>query len=118
ATADSEIQQEATSPMVLGLICEYTRSTGRFPESPHSVYESYLSQRLVRDAERLQKRYRVSAQLVRSLAEEIAFAMAAIPGLGLSPTRQELRSALISTDQISIARLDAVLDALEYTKLG
>lgn len=118
ATADPEIRQASTSPMFLGLICDYTRSTGNFPESSHSVYESYLSQRFLRDADRLQQRYKVSAQLVRSLAEEIAFAMAAIPGLGLSPTRQALHSALIGTDQISLARLDAVLDALEYTKLG
>jgi hypothetical protein len=118
ATADPEIQQAASNPMILGLICEYTHSTDRFPESSYSVYESYISQRLARDAERLQKRYTVSARLVRSLAEEIAFAMAAIPGLGLSPTRQELRSALIAIDQIPIARLDAVLDALVYTKLG
>ena len=118
ATADSEIQREATNPMVLGLICEYTRSTGYFPESSHSVYESYLSQRFTRDAARLQKRYKVSAPFVRSLTEEIAFVMAAVPGLGLSPTRQELHAALIKTDHITTTRLDAVLDALEYTKLG
>jgi hypothetical protein len=118
ATADSEIQREATNPMVLGLICEFTRSTGNFPESSYSVYESYLSQRFTRDAERLQKRYRVSAPFVRSLTEEIAFVMAASPGLGLSPTRQELRAALLKNDQITTTRLDAVLDALEYTKLG
>lgn len=118
ATADPEIRQAATNPMFLGLICEYARVTGRFPESSHSVYESYLTQRFARDAERMQTRYKVSATLVRAMAEEIAFSMAAIPGLGLSPTRQALHSALINTDQISLARLDAVLDALEYTKLG
>jgi hypothetical protein len=104
--------------MFLGLICEYARATDRFPEGSYSVYESYLTQRFARDAERVQKRYKVSAELVRTLAEEIAFSMSAIPGLGLSPTRQALHSALIKTDYIPIARLDAVLDALEYVKLG
>lgn len=118
ATADPEIRQAATNPMFLGLICEYARTTGRFPESSHSVYESYLTQRFTRDAERMQRRHKVGAKLVRTLAEEIAFSMAAIPGLGLSPTREALHSALINIDQISIARLDAVLDALEYIKLG
>jgi hypothetical protein len=118
AIADSEIRQSATNPMFLGLICEYVQATGRFPGSSYSVYESYLTQRLSRDAERIQKRYKVSVQLVRALAEEIAFSMAAELGLGLSPTRKALRSALIRTDYIPIARLDAVLNALEYIKLG
>jgi hypothetical protein len=118
ATADAEIRQAASNPMFLGLICEYARTNNRFPDNSHSVYESYLTQRFARDAERVQRRYKVGARLVRALAEEIAFSMASIPGLGLSPTRQALRSALINIDPISITRLDAVLDALEYTKLG
>lgn len=118
ATADPEVRQAATNPMFLGLICEYARTACRFPETSHSVYESYLTERFARDAERMQRRYKVSAKLVRALTEEIAFSMAALPGLGLSPTREALHSALINTDQISITRLDAVLDALEYIKLG
>lgn len=118
AVADPEIRRAATNPMFLGLICEYARTTGRFPENSYSVYESYLTQRLAHDAERVQRRHKVGVKLVRTLAEEIAFYMASVPGLGLSPSRQALRSALINIDPISITMLDAVLDALIYTKLG
>jgi hypothetical protein len=118
AIADPELQQMAKNPMFLGLVCEYVRSAGTFPPNSHSAYDSYLEQRLLRDADRIRSRYGVGPDLVRAIAEEIAFCMADSEGLGLSPGRLELRSALVAAGRLSAALLDKVLDALEYTKLG
>ncbi len=118
AVADPELRQMVRNPMFLGLVCEYVRSAAVFPPSTHAAYDSYLEQRLTRDGDRLMKRYGVSPDLVRAIAEETAFCMTATEGLGLSPARAVLRQALAADGRVSTRLLDKVLDALEYTKLG
>lgn len=118
ATADPDMQQMAKNPMFLGLICEYVRTVGDFPDSAHSAYESYLDQRLKADQDRIQKRHGVGPDVVRRIAEEAAFSMAAVSGLGLTPGRRQLHSSLAISVPISVTQFDKVLDALEYTKLG
>lgn len=118
ADADPELRQLARNPMFLGLVCEYVRSRDTFPPSSHAAYDSFLEQRLTRDADRLRKRYGVGPDEVRLVAEETAFCMTATKGLGLSPARADLRVALAADGRISLRLLDKVLDALEYTKLG
>lgn len=118
AVADPELRLLARNPMFLGLVCEYVRSDGTFPPSSHAAYDSFLEKRLTRDEDRLRKRYGVGRNEVRLVAEEIAFCMTAMEGLGLSPARAELRKALAADGRISLRLLDKVLDALEYTKLG
>jgi len=118
AVADPELQQMTKNPMFLGLVCEYVRVNHQFPPNTHSAYDSYLEQRLKRDGDRIRQKYGVGTSLVRRTAEEIAFCMAAVTGLGLSPSRQQLRTALAATGTVSIAQLGNVLNALEYTKLG
>ena len=118
AVADPELQQMSKNPMFLGLVCEYVRTTDKFPPNSHEAYDSYLEQRLRRDADRIRQRYGVGPGLVRVIAEEAAFCMANSDGLGLSPSRRQLRSALAADGMVSVALLDKVLDALEYTKLG
>ncbi len=118
AVADPELRDLARNPMFLGLVCEYMRSNGSFPPSSHAAYDSFLAQRLTRDADRLRQRYGVGPAEVRAVAEEIAFRMTATEGLGLSPARTALRSAFAADGRISVKLLYKVLDALEYTKLG
>jgi len=118
AVADPELQQMAKNPMFLGLVCEYVRGAGAFPPNSHSAYDSYLERRLWRDAEIVQSRYGVGPDALRAIAEEIAFCMTDTEGLGLSPSRAELHSALMPPGRLSAPLLFKVLDALEYTKLG
>jgi hypothetical protein len=116
ADTDPELRQLARNPLFLGLVCEYVRSRGTFPPSSHAAYDSFLEQRLTRDAGRLRKRYGVGPDEVRLVAEETAFCMTATEGLGLSPARADLRVALAADGRISLRLFDKVLDALEYTK--
>jgi hypothetical protein len=75
------IRTMASNPMFLGLVCDYVRGGNPFPENAHSVFESYIGNRLTRDRERLRQRYGLDLEEVRKAAERVAFCMAADPGL-------------------------------------
>ncbi len=115
-----EIRSMANNPMFLGLLCENMKSGQSFPHNTHHVFETYIENRLVRDKERLSRRYNLKPQEVRNAAETVAFSMTANRDIGLSPSRQSLKDVLISADHrvINIKRLDTYLDALEYIKLA
>jgi hypothetical protein len=55
---------------------------------------------------------------LRLAAERLAFTMAADTQIGLSPTREKLKSALKKLDLLKLDALDTELDALEYVKLA
>ena len=95
------------------------RRGNNFPSTPYEVFSQYVEHCLDRDAERVRSRRGMSTDELRAWAERIAFAMTSDPALGLSPLREDLRSALRHEYQrLSLARLGSALDALEYIKLG
>jgi hypothetical protein len=112
------VAQMVSNPLFLWLLCEFVRSEKEFPASTHAVFESYANHRFDSDTTRLQKMYGLSPQTLRAYTEEIAFCMAARPGLGLNPTRTELRAAFAADGRLSTRLLDRVLDALVQFKLG
>ncbi|HKZ82903.1 MAG TPA: NACHT domain-containing protein [Anaerolineae bacterium] len=116
--ASFEVRGMASNPMFLGLICEHMRSGYAFPENVHSVFETYIGTRLTRDAERLQRRFKLEPGAVRAAAESIAFMMAANPGLGLNPSRQSLGKAMAHLGYHVNGNFNTLLDALEYIKLA
>lgn len=116
--ARQEMRAMANNPMFLGLLCEHMRTGNSFPENVHSVFESYIENRLTRDEERLQRRFKLKPAEVRAAAESFAFCMAADTGLGLSPTRERLRDATVRLGVQVGKRFDTILDALEYIKLA
>ncbi len=111
--APQEIVVMAANPLFLGLLCEYVRTTALFPDNTHMVFETYISSRLRRDADKVQRRFGVDVVDVRHAAEMIAFAMASVPRLGLSVKRQELIRIMVEVPKVVEA-----LDALEFIKLG
>ncbi|PWR04956.1 hypothetical protein DKT68_29265 [Micromonospora acroterricola] len=122
AGADPMVTQLSGNPMLLGLLCEHVRTTGTFPDSSHTVFETFVHSRLERDRERVERRYGVAPGELRQVAEEIAFRLTAEAGMGLSPTRAEVTRLLgglrIDGQPIGPARLARNLDALEYVKLA
>lgn len=118
AAADSEFDQMALNPMYLGLVCEHARETGVFTSTSYLVHKTYMEQRFARDADRIMQRYGIKIETVRAVAEEAAFCMAAVRGLGLSPNRKSLQQAILRQKRLSGSRLMIGLDALEYTKLA
>ena len=115
--ADVTISQLSDNPLFLGLLCEHIRGGKPFPQSTHVVFESYITNRLQRDAELVYKRFRIRPEEIRAIAEEVAFSMAAKQSVGLNPTRLEIYEALGASVE-NTSRIDRALDALEYIKLA
>jgi hypothetical protein len=117
--ASGDIQSMAKNPMLLGLLCEHMRLGNDFPTLAYEVFEKYFGYRFERDAARVLQRYGLAVETVRKEAEQLAFAMASSPALGLSPSRKLLQQTLA---QMGIRwgekKLNRLLDALEYMKIG
>ena len=117
-TTGHEIKSMSGNPMFLGLLCEHMRSGHSFPENAHGVFETYITSRLTRDEERLYKRFKLKPKELRSTAEAVAFCMAADPGLGLSPARQDITMSAQNLQITLDKRFDRILDAITYLKLA
>lgn len=116
--AGDEIRGMTSNPMFLGLLCEYMKSGNPFPQNAHSVFETYVETRLNRDQERIERRFKLKPSEVRATAEVVAFCMAANAGLGLSPTRENISTAITQLGFRSPKNINSHLDALEYIKLA
>ncbi|MBH8564623.1 NACHT domain-containing protein [Nostoc sp. CENA67] len=116
--APQEILEMSRNPMFLGILCENMRSGNPFPQNTHSVFESYLEKRLTRDEERLKRRFNLEPPEVRANAEKVAFCMSVDPGLGLSPTRESIQSAMGRLGFRVPGHFEQLLNALEYLKLA
>jgi hypothetical protein len=118
ATADAAIRQLAENPLFLALLCEYQRDMKEFPQSSHIVFENYVAKRFHDDRERLMRRFKLTSQMVRVMAEQAAYCMAAQPGLGLSPARPVLLAGIQQAGFDVGVNPTAALDALEYLRLA
>lgn len=116
--AQYEIRSMASNPLFLGLISEHVKAGNPFPTNVHSVFETYIQYRFKRDEERLQKRFHLTHDAVRTTAENVAFCMAADPGLGLTPTRENIRESINKLEFELPKNFDNHLDALEFIKLA
>ena len=116
--ASHEIQEMTKNPMFLGLICETMRNGGKFPKNGHTLFESYLNQRLTRDQERLKRRFNLEPNEVRAIAEQVAFCMTLDKNLGLSPTREAIHQGMTNVGFRIPGHFDKFLNALEYLKLA
>lgn len=116
--AEDAIRQLADSPLFLALLCEHQRDSDTLPNGSHMVFENYVAKRFQDDDGRLQRRFGVSSQTVRKVAEQVAFCMAATPGLGLSPSRVALMEAMTAAGFDLHDETDVSLDALEYLRLA
>lgn len=120
--AGPDLRQLIGNPLFLWLVCRYLRdNNGMFPQSAHSVFDSYVGHRLTADETRIRQKFRLEAGMIRSYAEQFAFSMASSPGLGLTPAIGQLQEsvlALPTTSSLQAQRVPAVLKALEDLKLG
>lgn len=119
AAANADLRELADTPLFLGMLCAYLREGGSFPDSSHTVFARYVENRLERDANRLHERFGVSSAEVRRVAEEVAFCMASVPGMGLEADREQLGPELSrSAPDLPEATIRAAMDGLQYTKLA
>lgn len=118
AIASPEMRQMAGNPMLLALLCEHVKGGYTFPQNTHTVFETYITNRLQRDSIRLMRKYGLEAGLLRTVAENVAFCMTAVTKLGLKPTREQLRDAMQQQALPIPNELESYLDALEFIKLA
>ena len=117
-TAAPAARRMASNPMFLGLVANHVRNEHEFPDSPHSIFDSYIERRLKSDQDRIRRRYGLSSDDLRVTAEHIAFAMAADEGVGLNPSRDRLREAMSRVGLHTGVDITVAMDALEYIKLA
>ncbi|MBS4000288.1 MAG: NACHT domain-containing protein [Desulfobulbaceae bacterium] len=120
ALAPSDFQVICGNPMFLNLLCEYMRrkEPREFPSHIHLVFEDYIWKRLTRDEERLKQRFSTTPERVKIVAERLAFCMTADTGIGLSPTKNQLKKSLDKYDLSLGEVFDNLLDALVYLKIA
>lgn len=117
-TANDEIRLMTRNPLLLNLLCEHIKSGYHFPINTYTVFETYVESRLSRDKQRLQQLFKLDSTEIRTVAEKIAFSMAADSSLGLSPTRENLKKAIFRLNMKVDGNFEAILDALEFLKLA
>lgn len=117
-TASEGIHFMGGNPLFLGLLCKHMKRDNPFPQAVDDVFRTYVESRLDRDKERLKKHYNLDRGQVQITAENIAFCMNAEPGLGLSPSRDQIKNAMAHASLAAPRNLDTFLDALEYMKLA
>lgn len=113
----AELQRELASPMLVSMLCAQAKDGFTAPRSAHDVYEDYIQRLFKRDARRLDERFGVPVDELRTFAEKIAFYMTA-EGLGLEPTTDALISILIAHEGLVRADIENALRALAYMKLA
>jgi hypothetical protein len=119
ALASNDIQAMAKNPMLLGLLCEHMRLGNNFPTLAYEVFDKYFNYRFKRDAERVMQRFDLATEVIQKETEQLAFVIASSPVLGLSPSRKFLHQTLGAMGiRWSARRLNRILDALEYMKIG
>jgi hypothetical protein len=116
--ATPELAALSANPLFLGLLAEYVGSTGELPTGWHDVFEAFISKRLVTDREKVSQLFGIDEVELRQRSEEIAFTMTATEGLGLSPTRSELRRAYRAIGFGDEDRVEVALNALQWIKLA
>lgn len=118
SVATAEMAEMSRNPMFLGLLCDYVRTNQDFPSSVHVAFDTYTEHRLTRDMHRLLQRFGLSPDDVRECAQNVAFCMSAEPGLGLSPDRSAIRTAMDNQRFPLPEEFESALDALEFIKLA
>jgi hypothetical protein len=116
--SSAEMLSLSDNPMFLGLLCEHIRDGHTFPETAHSVIESYVQERFQRDSNRIADIFAVEPDMVRAVAEELSFQIANHQTLGLTVERTAAADLVKDQVHLSEDEILACLDALEYTKLA
>ena len=118
SSLDETVASLASNPLFLGVLCEALRETGAVPSNSHNVFEAYVARRLEQDRARVEERYGLAAEELRTIAESIAFTMAAVPSFGLSPERHSVTAEMSRLRLEGWERAEVAMDALVYIKLA
>jgi hypothetical protein len=116
--ADPKTQELSRNPQFLSLLCAYVADRHMFPPTPHSVFDDYVTKRLSRDEQHMVKRFALTPDRLRRIAEELAFCMTAEHGVGLEPRREKLCAAMRRHGFSSGPDALVAMDALQGLQLA
>ncbi|GAA2866675.1 hypothetical protein Acy02nite_38170 [Actinoplanes cyaneus] len=116
-STESTLGPFSDNPLLLSLLTDYMVRNDALPRTSHEVFSDFVAGRLHRDRERVLRRFGLNPDALRSAAETAAFCMAESPGLGLSPSYEELTAAVVRRFGPQ-PDLRAGLDALAFVKLA
>ena len=94
------------------------RDGSPFPASSHGVFENYINKRFQQDRSLLAERFPLDPDSIRRVAEELAYCMIADPGLGLSPSRDEIENSMQRLGFSRGSEVRLAIDALVFIKLA
>lgn len=118
ALSNEEIQIMARNPLFLSLLCEHIKNGYPFPKDAHSIFETYISNRIKHDKDRIIHKFQVEETEIKTATENIAYCMTIDRSLGLSAPHASLKKSYSRYFPKSQIDLDPILDALVYMKLA
>jgi len=113
ATNDSLLQ----TPLFLTLLCRYVKEENRPPPHAHDLLMRHIERLARRDPDYVRNTHRFSPEELLEGATKLAVLFASNPSLSLSPTHDQIASALLS-GKFSGERLNQLLAALVDVKIG
>ncbi|WP_375772993.1 NACHT domain-containing protein [Archangium gephyra] len=113
ATNDSLLQ----TPLFLTLLCRYVKEENRPPPHDHDLLIRHIDRLARRDPDYVKKTHRFTPEEILEGATKLAVLFASNPSLSLSPTHDQISSALLS-GRFSGERLNQLLAALVDVKIG
>lgn len=102
------------TPFYLALLVEYIHGEKQLPERQYELFEQFAVRRAQADEERL-RGIGLTPDALLTDASRLAFAMTATPHVGLQTSRADAIEMLRDWQQ---ARVEILMDALHYSKLG
>jgi len=109
--AGSELQQLATTPLFLSILCSNIQQGSAFPTFTYKVYDDFTNHAFQKGQHQLQTKFNLAAADVRRACEAIAFVMID-QNLGLNPTRTNLIGRIVARGLYSSAEIGKYLEAL------
>ena len=109
--AGSELQQLATTPLFLSILCSNIQQGSAFPTFTYKVYDDFTNHAFQKGQHQLQTKFNLTTADVRRACEAIAFVMID-QNLGLNPTRTSLIDRVVARGLYSSAEIGKYLEAL------
>jgi hypothetical protein len=104
------------NPMFLSLLCRYIKSENRLPAADYELLSMHIDRLAARDADYIIRKYGINSSALLIGAERLASLFAENTDLSLSPTMDQITTALGNeTDKLN---LETLIAALVDVKIG
>jgi hypothetical protein len=105
------------NPLFLTLLCRYVRENESSPRNEHELLYRHVDSLCERDEDYVVSRWGLDAAAMKEAAAELARIFALAPDMGLSPSIDEIVKE-VKADSVIFGRVESVIEALTYVKVG